>query len=1294
LLLVRLIRPIEPTARAGRPRYFGCGSAALGNMRARTISLLAVLCLLLFGTFTTSAQGQVADPIFNPPSDSRLPVTVTISNATPDAAAYFTLDGTVPDTNSTLYTGPLSFTNYTVIRARAFKTGLTPSDTVFAGYYAWSDPPGVSYTRTVTNDLPDLPLVTVVIAGASNVACFAIEERLPAVIQATNITASGVWLGERGAVRWGPFTNTPEVTVSYRVTGMPGTYQVDGSASVDGEWTFGLSPSPVTVLTAGGSTNVPSMPPQVATPVFTPPSGANVPVDVTISCATTGAVIRYTLDGSLPDTASTLYTGAVHLAEAGMVRARAFEDGWTPSVASVAYYGPPLPPLDAQVTRTVSTNPPFAPVVSLSAAPGTNAVCFAVEEWLPPGLTASNVTASGVFSPTNRVVRWGPFFGTNTVDLSYQAVGPPGSYPVHATWSVDGVGGGETQATNVVVASGEGGVPVPPQPLPTPVLSPPSSTNLPVTVTITCADPLAEIRFTTDGSLPTEASALYTEVLNLTTATELRARAFRAGKSPSVAAYGRYEQLTTPPGVGFVRTITSNGTFLPLVTITATPQTGAQCFTITETLPSGLTPYELGSDAVWNETNRTLKWGPFLGSTPQAVSYKASGASASYELAGLGSVDGRPVAVTGDHTLVVDLTTMPQVATPVITPVPNGVFPVDITISCATTGAVIHYTLDGSRPTESSPVYTGPIHLDTITQIRVQAFLPWSVPSGSIGVLFGDEEPAAGTTIGRTIAGSGTASPLVQIAAQPGAAVRCYAVSDVLPAGLTPQQISGGGVFSAATGTIRWGPFLDAQARTLTYRLSGPDGTYELSGTGSFDGFGQVTPGDTFVVVDSHSYLARAVISNWSFVVSVVVTANPPAGASCYTVEEFLPAGITPTNISDGGLWNTNTLTIKWGPFLDDVQRALRYDPVGAPTNYQTSTRISVDGVSHFLSGDETVGVGLAPPTDLTAVPGSRVIYLDWVGTGHETGFKVYYWTLPNHSDEQALDIGAGMGGFYSLQGLNNGTNYFVAMTAYDGSHTESARSATVSATPNSAAGVIGVVSFDANYYGAVTNTAVVTVSDADMNTDPNQVETLQVIVTSDSDTNGFALTLTETGIDTGVFTSSATGTNLTFTFGPSDAGLKQLHVTEGDALRAIYNDTLPAGQRTAMAIFSQYDSNGNGIPDWWERMYFGGLGVVTATSDFDGDGVSDMDEYRAGTDPTDPNSVFKIVDLHVSPDGEAVLRWTSVAGKTYAIEKSTDLTLGFYELVSSLPATPPVNTYWDANPPDAQQVFYRVRCE
>ncbi len=50
-------------------------------------------------------------------------------------------------------------------------------------------------------------------------------------------------------------------------------------------------------------------------------------------------------------------------------------------------------------------------------------------------------------------------------------------------------------------------------------------------------------------------------------------------------------------------------------------------------------------------------------------------------------------------------------------------------------------------------------------------------------------------------------------------------------------------------------------------------------------------------------------------------------------------------------------------------------------------------------------------------------------------------------------------------------------------------------------------------------------------------------------------------------------------------------------------------------------DSNGNGLPDWWELYYFGALGVLPHM-DADGDGFSNIKEFEDGTDPRDPDDV------------------------------------------------------------------------
>lgn len=46
-------------------------------------------------------------------------------------------------------------------------------------------------------------------------------------------------------------------------------------------------------------------------------------------------------------------------------------------------------------------------------------------------------------------------------------------------------------------------------------------------------------------------------------------------------------------------------------------------------------------------------------------------------------------------------------------------------------------------------------------------------------------------------------------------------------------------------------------------------------------------------------------------------------------------------------------------------------------------------------------------------------------------------------------------------------------------------------------------------------------------------------------------------------------------------------------------------------------DSDGDGLPDWWEMQYFGGL-QYGANDDPDGDGYTNLEEFNAGTDPTD----------------------------------------------------------------------------
>ncbi|MEG7982407.1 chitobiase/beta-hexosaminidase C-terminal domain-containing protein, partial [Listeria monocytogenes] len=64
----------------------------------------------------------------------------------------------------------------------------------------------------------------------------------------------------------------------------------------------------------------------MATPTFSPNGGGfNDTVTFTMSTATAGATIRYTLDGTAPTSTSTLYSSAITLTSTKVVKAKAFK---------------------------------------------------------------------------------------------------------------------------------------------------------------------------------------------------------------------------------------------------------------------------------------------------------------------------------------------------------------------------------------------------------------------------------------------------------------------------------------------------------------------------------------------------------------------------------------------------------------------------------------------------------------------------------------------------------------------------------------------------------------------------------------------------------------------------------------------------------------------------------------------------------------------------------------------------------------------------------------------------------
>ena len=108
--------------------------------------------------------------------------------------------------------------------------------------------------------------------------------------------------------------------------------------------------------------------------------------------------------------------------------------------------------------------------------------------------------------------------------------------------------------------------------------------------------------------------------------------------------------------------------------------------------------------------------------------------------------------------------------------------------------------------------------------------------------------------------------------------------------------------------------------------------------------------------------------------------------------------------------------------------------------------------------------------------------------------------------------------------------------------------------------------------------------------------------------------------------------------------------------------------QRTGRFGATNPDTNGDAIPDAWELQYFGSLAATNggATNDWDHDGMSNLAEYLAGTDLTNEQSVLKMTSASTNTGTNFVLRWASVAGKTYTIQNTTNLLAGFSTAVAT----------------------------
>src|SRR5439155_25705816 len=114
----------------------------------------------------------------------------------------------------------------------------------------------------------------------------------------------------------------------------------------------------------------------------------------------------------------------------------------------------------------------------------------------------------------------------------------------------------------------------------------------------------------------------------------------------------------------------------------------------------------------------------------------------------------------------------------------------------------------------------------------------------------------------------------------------------------------------------------------------------------------------------------------------------------------------------------------------------------------------------------------------------------------------------------------------------------------------------------------------------------------------------------------------------------------------------------------------------------------------WLQRYGFPTDGSADS-ADPDGDRFNNYQEWRAGTDPTDPRSVLRLRPPLLA-GADLVVTWESVPGRSYFLVASTNLTAAasFHPVASYIPGQPGTTSFAHTNAAGTAAYFYRVGVE
>ena len=682
-----------------------------GNLTAT--SGTASKSIALSGEVT--AMQQVATPTFNPAAGTYTEAqNVTIACATEGATIYYTLDNTDPTVNSTVYSNPIAISQTTTVKAMAAKNGMADSEIASATYTINIPTPAQETTYTLITNANALiageKYIIVAVSGENykalgkqnnnNRAAFevTISNNATTLTPASTANDEAVFeltLGQDSIGYWTLFDAVNNGYLYAAGTGSSNFLKTQEENNVKGQWTIEIDTEGIATIKApsSGTTrnwirynnssnifscyasgqmnvyiykagDVPTVE-TVATPTFNPAAGTYTEAqNVTIACATEGATIYYTLDGTTPTTASSVYSTAIAISQTTTVKAMAVKTGMTNSQVATAEYTINLP------VPTVAT-PTFNPAAGTYTEAQNVTIACATE-----GATIY-YTLDGTGPTVNSTVYSAPIAISQTTTVKAMAV--------------------KTGMTDSEIAS--------------------------ASYTINTPTPGQETTYT-----------LITSVSDLTVGEKylivaLNGEEYDAmgkqntGNRSGVSVTNSSNSITITPAATdsdsapFEFTLGQEGEYWTLydaVTggyLYAASSSQNQLKTQATNDENGEWSIEFNTDgtaevvAHGSNTRNNMRFNPNNGN-PIFSSYASTSSVATrvsfYKAGGTPSV--------------------PTVATPTFTPIAGTYTEAQsVTIACATEGASIYYTLDGSTPTASSTLYTAPIAVATTTTIKAIA---------------------------------------------------------------------------------------------------------------------------------------------------------------------------------------------------------------------------------------------------------------------------------------------------------------------------------------------------------------------------------------------------------------------------------------------------------------------------------------------------------------------------------------------------------------------------------------------